>query len=310
MPLRRLLLVAAIALGVTAGPVGPDLRDLLTTPSAEARPAKGKATKGKATKGKGRKGASRAGRAGSVRDRQDDGIERGRPGRGRRGKKLATIKVCKDVETGKGRRARHRKRCTFIRQFQGHGVVAADLRTAALERPSGDVWVYAENLGEEARVNIYRPDGAYDEAALAKLDVIFRCKRTHEVRALDPRLYEQLSRIQDHFGEVRADVVSGFRFAERNSSRHYHASAIDIRLEGVGLKDMYSYAQSLDAGGMGMGIYPHSGFIHVDYRAPGEPSYRWTDYSGSGSSARARRARGRDHRKVPGRSARAKRPTS
>jgi hypothetical protein len=31
---------------------------------------------------------------------------------------------------------------------------------------------------------------------------------------------------------------------------------------------------------MGIGLYPTSGFIHVDFRAPGEPSYRWVDHSG------------------------------
>ena len=296
MPLRRLLLLGALALGVTAGPVSPES---LGTPSAEARPARGKPTKGKTAKGARGGKTTRAGRATSLR-------ERDRGTRVRRGKKKSRkVKLCKDVQVGKGRRSRTRKRCTFVRTFAGHGVVAADLRTDPLDRPSGDVWVYSENLREGAQVNIYRADGAYDEEALARLDDVFRCKRTQEVRALDPRLYEQLSRMQDHFGKVRATVVSGFRFAERSSSRHFHAAAIDIKLDGVGLRDMYAYAQSLDGGGMGLGIYPHSGFIHVDYRAPGESSYRWTDYSGPGSSARARR-----HRKAPGRTARAKRPTS
>jgi hypothetical protein len=48
---------------------------------------------------------------------------------------------------------------------------------------------------------------------------------------------------------------------------------------------MYAYAESLDMGGMGVGLYPTSQFIHFDYRAPGEPSYRWTDYSGPGSKS-------------------------
>jgi hypothetical protein len=28
---------------------------------------------------------------------------------------------------------------------------------------------------------------------------------------------------------------------------------------------------------MGIGKYPRGGFVHIDFRAPGEPSYRWTD---------------------------------
>lgn len=300
MHLRRLALLAALALGVVTGPV---TSGALGTPSAEAgtRTASRKAAGSK-------KAAGKSAKRGKTARRTTPSSKRTRSARAKRGGKRGKTRLCTPVKVGKGKRARTRNKCTFVRTFSGHGVAAADLRTTPLERPSGDVWVYAENLGEEARVNIYRPDGAYDEEALARLDEIFRCKRTHEVRALDPRLYEQLSRIQDHFGGVRASVVSGFRFAERSSSRHFHASAIDIRLEGVGIRDMYSYAQSLDGGGMGMGIYPHSGFIHVDYRAPGEPSYRWTDYSGPGG--KAKKAKGKGKRKAPGRTARAKRPTS
>lgn len=167
-----------------------------------------------------------------------------------------------------------------VAMFSGHNAARSSLRTEPLPRPSGDIWIRAENLNEEIKVNIYKPDGSFDDAALAMLDELFRCARTGAVRAVRPELYEQLSRIYDHFEGKRISLVSGFRFAERNSSRHYHASAMDIRVEGVSIKQIYAYAESLDAGGMGIGIYPTSGFVHVDFRAPGEPSYRWTDTHG------------------------------
>lgn len=170
--------------------------------------------------------------------------------------------------------------------FSGHNAAKSTLRTDPLDRPSGEIWLRAENLGEEAKVNIYKDDGSFDDEALAKLDELFRCAKTGEVRAVRPELYEQLSRIYDHFGGKRVDLVSGFRFAERDSSRHFHASAMDIKIPGVSIYEMYKYAESLDAGGMGLGIYPTSGFIHFDFRAPGEPSYRWTDYSGHGGSGK------------------------
>jgi hypothetical protein len=34
---------------------------------------------------------------------------------------------------------------------------------------------------------------------------------------------------------------------------------------------------AFDRGGMGIGRYPRNNFVHIDFRAPGEPSYRWTD---------------------------------
>src|SRR5690242_10399034 len=158
--------------------------------------------------------------------------------------------------------------------FSGHNADRSTLRTDPLDKPSGDISLRAENLNEEVTVHIYKDDGSFDDAALAKLDELFRCAKTGEVRAVRPELYEQLSRIYDHFGGKQVVLVSGFRFAERNSSRHYHASAMDIKIPGVPLTTLYHYAETLDAGGMGMGIYPTGGFIHVDFRAPGEPSYR------------------------------------
>jgi len=192
--------------------------------------------------------------------------------------------------------------------FSGHNALKSTLRTEPLPRPSGDISVHVDNLNEEVTVNIYKPDGSFNEASLAKLDELFRCVRTGEVRAVRSELYEQLSRFYDHFGQ-QIHLVSGFRFAERNSSRHYHASAMDIRIPGVSIKEMYAFAESLDAGGMGVGIYPTSGFIHVDFRAPGEPSYRWTDYSGPGSG-KGKAGKAKRKKSKVGRTQPARKPTS
>lgn len=195
-----------------------------------------------------------------------------------------TVKQC-SVRDGK-------RRCKRVAVFQGHGAAKSSLRTEELAKPSGNIWLYAENLAEEAKVNIYKADGSFDDASLAKLDELFRCRQTGEVRAVRPELYEQLSRIYDHFGgDKRVELISGFRFAERSSSRHFHASAMDIRIKGVSIREMYRYAESLDGGDMGIGIYPTSNFIHVDYRAPGEKSYRWTDLSGPGSGKKSKKSK-------------------
>lgn len=194
-----------------------------------------------------------------------------------------------------------KRKCKRVAVFQGHNANKSTLRAEPLQKPTGDIWLHAENLGEEAQVNIYKKDGTYDDAALAKLDDLFRCRQTGEVRAVRPELYEQLSRISDHFGGKKIELVSGFRFAERSSSRHFHASAMDIRIKDVSIRDMYSYAESLDGGNMGIGIYPTSGFIHVDYRAPGEPSYRWTDWSGHSGKKSAKKAKSKTNRTAPAR---------
>ncbi len=187
----------------------------------------------------------------------------------------------------KSRADRPGKRAKGKRQvFSGHAVGTATLREEPLEKPSGELWVSSENFKEELRVKLYDENGEFDEESLAKLDHLFRCRRTHEERSVDPRLYETLSRIQDHFEGKQVQLVSGFRFQRNEGSRHYHASAMDIRIKGVSIKNLRAFADSLDPGGMGVGIYPTSGFVHVDFRAPGQPSYRWTDRSRPGSSGK------------------------
>lgn len=202
-----------------------------------------------------------------------------------------------------------KKKKKRVAAFRGHNAAKSSLRTEPLPKPSGEVWLRAENLDEEVRVNIYKPDGSFDDAALAKLDELFRCARTGAVRAVRAELYEQLSRFFDHFEGKRIDLVSGFRWAERNSSRHYHASAMDIRIKGVSINEMYRFAESLDGGGMGIGLYPVSGFVHVDFRAPGEPSYRWTDTTGP-NSGKGKKSKKKKKKKPSYRTQPARKPTS
>ena len=170
---------------------------------------------------------------------------------------------------------------------RGHAVLSGrlaspdELRDEPLEKPSGKIELYAVNFGESLSVDLYNHDGGYNPDALDQLNHFWRCKRTGTEKAIDPRLYEMLSRIYDHFGK-RIELVSGFRNQKRTSSFHFHGSASDIRIPGISDKVLHKFVESLDTGGMGIGIYPRAGFVHVDIRP--EPSYRWTDYSPPGSS--------------------------
>jgi uncharacterized protein YcbK (DUF882 family) len=161
-------------------------------------------------------------------------------------------------------------------KFVGHGVPQSALRTDPLPRPSGRVVVEHKNVHGRADVMIYNEDGSFNQKALAELDKVFRCRRTGEERAIDPRLYEVLSIIYDRYGKT-IEVNSGFRYQRNEGSRHFHGSAIDITIAGVSWRELFNFASSLDAGGMGIGRYPQNNFVHIDFRAPGEPSYRWTD---------------------------------
>jgi len=218
-----------------------------------------------------------------------------------------TKKASKKKRSKKARRATRRGKASAKRRrkrrrgrFSGHAAGKATLRTEELPKPSGDIWLYAPNFREELKVHIYDEGGRLDDAALAELDHGFRCKRTGEERASDPRLAEILSIIYDHFGGKRIELVSAFRFQRNEGSRHYHASAMDIRIPGVSTRELYSFAESLDTGGMGIGLYPRSGFVHIDFRAPGDPSYRWTDTSPPGSGTKGGEPSRKWKRREPG----------
>jgi uncharacterized protein YcbK (DUF882 family) len=206
---------------------------------------------------------------------------------GAKGGKAARHKL---VCTGKGK-ARRCKRVGVTGGVTNHRVTQDELRAAPLERPSGWVAVVGAD-GQTLRLNIYNDDGSYNQDALAQLDQVWQCKKTHEVHAVDPRLYEVLSMLYDHYGEPIV-LLSGFRFQQNEGSRHFHASAMDVRVPGVSYEELFTYAQTLDPGGMGIGKYPYMDFVHIDFRAPGEGSVRWTDT--------ARHVNGSDPGKAPSR---------
>lgn len=160
----------------------------------------------------------------------------------------------------------------------GWVVPETKLRATPLPAPSGNLVLYNLSNREEVNVNIYNPDGSYNVDALKAVSHIMRCKRTDAERDIEPRLMTVLSHVYDHYGK-RLELVSGFRNQRRTTSFHYHASASDIRIPGVEPKKLRNFVDTLDAGGMGVGLYPRSRFVHVDIRPL--PSYRWIDYSKS-----------------------------
>jgi len=161
--------------------------------------------------------------------------------------------------------------------FRGRGVFSG-LRVGRIPRPSGNIHLSSVNYRDDIKVNIYTADGSYNEESLARLDHFVRSRGAGTQRVIEPKLYEILSHIYDRFGGRVIEFVSGFRDQPRETSYHYLGSAMDIRVRGVSVRELRNYVSTLDTGGMGLGLYPRVGFIHVDIRP--EPSYYWTDWSG------------------------------
>lgn len=161
-------------------------------------------------------------------------------------------------------------------KMNGNAVPENRLRATPPPRPSGRIRLFSLSSKEEVEVNIFNPDGSYNLAAIERVQHILRCRRTDAERPMEPRLFVVLSHLYDHFRK-RLDVVSGYRNQRKQTSYHFKGSASDIRVAGVAPKKVRAFAETLDAGGMGIGLYPVGEFVHVDVRPP--PSYRWVDYA-------------------------------
>ena len=136
-------------------------------------------------------------------------------------------------------------------------------------------------------MNIYNADGSYSVDAIEELNFVLRCRRTDAEKAIDIQLLTWLSLIYDHFGGKPLQIVSGYRNQRKQTSNHFKGRATDIRIEGVSPKQVRAFAETLDRGGMGIGLYPRSEFVHIDVRSP--PSYRWVDNSPPNSNAAEKR---------------------
>jgi uncharacterized protein YcbK (DUF882 family) len=192
------------------------------------------------------------------------------------------------AEAAPAPRKKHRsKRSHRHALVSGRVVPEESLRQAPLARPSGRLHLIFPGVKDEVDVNIYNEDGSYNLDALEEASHVLRCRRTDTVKPIDPQLLMLLSHVEDHFGGKPLEVVSGYRNQRKQTSNHYKGTATDIRIAGVPAKKLREFAETLDGGGMGIGLYPRSQFVHLDVRPP--PSYRWVDYSAPNSNAAEKR---------------------
>jgi uncharacterized protein YcbK (DUF882 family) len=121
----------------------------------------------------------------------------------------------------------------------------------------------------------YCLSGSILAASLAKIDYILRDLRSGEVKPIDVRLLDLLNALAQKIGlDQPFHVISGYRSERTNTllrqrlrgvARHsYHVlgQAIDIRIPGLTVAELFKAAVSLQAGGVGR--YPRSNFVHVD----------------------------------------------
>jgi uncharacterized protein YcbK (DUF882 family) len=133
---------------------------------------------------------------------------------------------------------------------------------------------YNTHTGEKLQT-CYYDQGNYRPEALAQVNHIMRDHRCGSVKAIDPRLLDQLFALKCRIHpRTPFHIISGYRTPETNeklrrrssgvarTSLHTMGKAIDIRLPHYGTDRLAKVCIGLKAGGVGR--YPASGFVHID----------------------------------------------
>lgn len=140
------------------------------------------------------------------------------------------------------------------------------------------------NSGERVELEPASDDGGFSARAAEDARWLFRERGSGKSHPIEPLLLDTLYRIQRHFNAPMLRVISGYRAPKPGShSNHGRGRACDFVVPGASDKDVAELARGF--GYRGVGIYPKSGFVHVDIR---ERSYFWVDNSGPGKKNRER----------------------
>ncbi len=142
--------------------------------------------------------------------------------------------------------------------------------------------LYALNTNERIELTAASDRGGFSASDLDRAAQLLRDPRTGNEHPVDPRLLDSVYRIARNFSAHEIRVISGYRTPKgATHSNHGRGRAMDMVVPGATDEDVAKFAR--EAGFSGVGVYPVSGFVHVDVR---EHSYFWVDTSGPGGKSR------------------------
>jgi uncharacterized protein YcbK (DUF882 family) len=140
------------------------------------------------------------------------------------------------------------------------------------------------NTRDRVEVSALSDRGGFAASDLDRVAFVLREPSSGNVHPVEPRLVDLVYRVQRQFSAPEVRVISGYRTPHgRNASNHGRGRAIDIVVPGAADADVAKFAREL--GFVGVGIYPASGFVHIDVR---DRSYFWVDASAPGRRNRER----------------------
>ena len=142
----------------------------------------------------------------------------------------------------------------------------------------------ALNMPDSATLTAASDRGGFSALDLDHAAHILREPSTGNEHPVDPRALDFVYRVATHFSAHEVRIISGYRTPKNGShSNHGRGRAIDLVVPGASDEDVAKYAR--EQGFCGVGVYPVSGFVHLDVR---ERSFFWVDSSGPGKKNRTR----------------------
>lgn len=154
-----------------------------------------------------------------------------------------------------------------------HAAIPAEPVAEPPARPPLVIAPVNSNGGERVSIVPQRDDGGFTEADMRLAARAFTPKGRLKPHPIAPHLLDLVYRAMTHFKAPLVHLVSGYR-PDRAGSRHTQGRAIDMVIPGVSNEELAEYVRKF--GFVGVGIYPKSGFVHLDVR---ETSYFWLDNS-------------------------------
>lgn len=162
--------------------------------------------------------------------------------------------------------------------------VASDAHAALDETGRPMLTLVSLNTNDRVELPALTERGGFAAKDLDRAARALREPSSGNAHPIEPRLLDLVYRIQVQFDAPEIRVISAYRTPHgRNASNHGRGRAIDIIVPGAADADVAKFAREL--GFVGVGIYPTSGFVHVDVR---DRSYFWVDASAPGHRNRER----------------------
>lgn len=133
------------------------------------------------------------------------------------------------------------------------------------------------------------PRGGFSAAKLRALAQLLRCHHTGKRHAISERLIQILYATARHYHNAKLRIIAGYRAPQiarqkgNPRSPHKRGVACDFQVAGVTNEEVRDYLRQTYSK-IGLGYYPHAGFVHVDVGRT-RAAY-WIDYSRPGERAR------------------------